>query len=163
MSDLEFIQRAQIFLKYKVKEEDEKRSASRWSKKNPEGHKKARKKYEKTAKGKAAISLVHYHRRKKIRNARSFLTSVERRLIGEFYINCPPGYEVDHIIPISKGGIHTLENLQYLTISENRRKSNKILKDEFLRMSSFQVLQLHMDEMRIFLECHIRRCYGPDK
>jgi len=49
------------------------------------------------------------------------------RAIQEFYLNCPIGYEVDHIIPISKGGLHTLENLQYLTISENRRKSNKIL------------------------------------
>lgn len=47
--------------------------------------------------------------------------------IQEFYLNCPKGYEVDHIIPISKGGLHTLENLQYLTVSENRRKSNKIL------------------------------------
>lgn len=47
--------------------------------------------------------------------------------LQEFYINCPPGYEVDHIIPISKGGLHTISNLQYLTISENRKKSNKIL------------------------------------
>lgn len=45
----------------------------------------------------------------------------------QFYINCPKGYEVDHIIPISKGGLHSIENLQYLTITENRRKSNKII------------------------------------
>ena len=45
----------------------------------------------------------------------------------QFYINCPTGYEVDHIMPISKGGLHSIENLQYLTISENRKKSNKIL------------------------------------
>ena len=44
-----------------------------------------------------------------------------------FYLNCPIGYEVDHIIPVSKGGLHCIENLQYLTISENRKKSNKIL------------------------------------
>ena len=49
--------------------------------------------------------------------------------IKEFYKNCPPGYEVDHIIPLSKGGLHTLTNLQYLTISENRRKSNKLIGD----------------------------------
>jgi len=47
--------------------------------------------------------------------------------IKEFYLNCPIGYEVDHIHPLSKGGLHTLENLQYLTIHENRKKSNKIL------------------------------------
>ena len=49
------------------------------------------------------------------------------KALQKFYLNCPPGYEVDHIIPISKGGAHSLENLQYLTKEENRRKSNKIL------------------------------------
>jgi hypothetical protein len=49
------------------------------------------------------------------------------KAIQQFYANCPEGYEVDHIIPLSKGGLHTLENLQYLTISENRKKSNKIM------------------------------------
>lgn len=48
-------------------------------------------------------------------------------LIREFYKNCPDGYEVDHIIPISKGGLHSISNLQYLTKTENRKKSNKIL------------------------------------
>lgn len=47
--------------------------------------------------------------------------------IQKFYLNCPVGHEVDHITPISKGGLHSLENLQYLTISENRKKSNKLL------------------------------------
>jgi transposase len=47
--------------------------------------------------------------------------------IQDFYANCPEGYEVDHIIPLSKGGLHSLPNLQYLTVSENRRKSNKIV------------------------------------
>jgi 5-methylcytosine-specific restriction endonuclease McrA len=51
----------------------------------------------------------------------------DRKAIREFYTNCPDGFEVDHIIPISKGGAHTLENLQYLLASENRRKSNRIL------------------------------------
>ena len=46
--------------------------------------------------------------------------------IQDFYANCPDGYEVDHIIPLSKGGLHSLSNLQYLTITENRKKSNKI-------------------------------------
>lgn len=48
------------------------------------------------------------------------------KALQQFYLNCPPGYEVDHIIPISKGGAHSLENLQYLTKEENRRKSNKL-------------------------------------
>lgn len=47
--------------------------------------------------------------------------------IKEMYRNCPEGYEVDHIIPISKGGLHHQDNLQYLTPDENKRKGNKIL------------------------------------
>lgn len=46
--------------------------------------------------------------------------------IKEIYMNCPVGFEVDHIIPISKGGQHHQDNLQYLTISENRSKGNKL-------------------------------------
>lgn len=36
-------------------------------------------------------------------------------------------YEVDHIIPISKGGKHHEDNLQILTAIENRKKYNKIM------------------------------------
>ena len=50
-----------------------------------------------------------------------------RIAIRDFYAACPKGWEVDHIIPISKGGLHTLENLQYLPMSENRRKGSKLV------------------------------------
>jgi hypothetical protein len=65
---------------------------------------------------------MRYHARKK------YNTPIGEDIskIKEFYKNCPDGYEVDHIIPLSKGGSHCLSNLQYLTISENRKKSNKI-------------------------------------
>ena len=46
--------------------------------------------------------------------------------LQEFYANCPNGYEVDHIVPISKGGLHSLSNLQYLPWLDNRRKSDKL-------------------------------------
>lgn len=48
--------------------------------------------------------------------------------IKEFYLQCPQGYEVDHIIPLQGdivSGLHVLNNLQYLTVSDNRSKSNK--------------------------------------
>ena len=47
--------------------------------------------------------------------------------IKQIYQNCPNGYEVDHVMPLSKGGRHHENNLQYLTIKENRKKGNRVL------------------------------------
>jgi 5-methylcytosine-specific restriction endonuclease McrA len=45
--------------------------------------------------------------------------------IKEIYTNCPDGYEVDHINPLSLGGLHHEDNLQYLPWRVNRSKSNR--------------------------------------
>lgn len=42
------------------------------------------------------------------------------------YKECPVGYEVDHIIPISKGGMHNEYNLCYLTREDNYLKRDKM-------------------------------------
>ena len=53
--------------------------------------------------------------------------SADKLKIKEIYANRPNGYEVDHIIPLSKGGKHHEDNLQYLLKSENRAKGSKII------------------------------------
>lgn len=64
-------------------------------------------------------------RKKKLRG-RTF--PEQRKAIEMFYQNCPEGYHVDHIVPITHplvSGLHVLANLQYLTASENSAKRNR--------------------------------------
>jgi hypothetical protein len=49
---------------------------------------------------------------------------INRKLIAEIYKACPKGYEVDHVLALSKGGMHHESNLQYLPALENRKKNN---------------------------------------
>ncbi len=71
-----------------------------------------------------------------------YYTSIRRRLmtvdqrcecctnkaLNEFYRMRPEGHHVDHIQPLSKGGMHCLSNLQYLTAAENLSKGDKVTK-----------------------------------
>ena len=75
-------------------------------------------------KGKYGYRNALYAKRVKQRT----LPNENLSIIKEFYIHCPIGYEVDHIVPLNGknvSGLHTITNLQYLKVSDNRRKSNK--------------------------------------
>jgi len=53
----------------------------------------------------------------------------ELHKISEFIAGCPPGFDVDHIIPLAGKnvcGLHVLENLQFLPKKENNSKYNKV-------------------------------------
>ena len=77
------------------------------------------------------IDKKHHQSKNKERQAkyrakelRKIHPTANRDKIKQIYKLCPEGYEVDHIIPLSLGGWHHEDNLQYLTKEENRRKSN---------------------------------------
>lgn len=61
----------------------------------------------------------------RMKGYRNFAPTADRNVMKEFYKNCPEGYEVDHVIPLSKGGLHHQDNLQYLIVKENRSKGNR--------------------------------------
>lgn len=55
-------------------------------------------------------------------------------LTGEIIdINRPDTYEFDHIIPVSRGGDNSLDNLQICTKKANRAKGN-LLPEEFINL-----------------------------
>jgi len=62
------------------------------------------------------------------------MTKEEWLKISDIYKKCRNitsdsgiSHDVDHIVPLSKGGLHHPDNLQILTSLENRRKYNKSL------------------------------------
>lgn len=85
---------------------------SNWQKENPEKLK----------------AIKAKRRSSKLNRTPAWLSTEESKAMSQFYLDCPVGYEVDHIIPLqgkTVSGLHVLANLQYLTVSQNRAKGNR--------------------------------------
>jgi len=83
-------------------------------------------------KNKQAYKARAYQRLQNIKRLTPF--DADKSKIQQFYIDAKTitlstgiKHEVDHIIPISKGGLHHQDNLQILTWLENRSKGTKII------------------------------------
>tara|TARA_R110001632_G_scaffold23527_1_gene66597 strand:- start:353 stop:790 length:438 start_codon:yes stop_codon:yes gene_type:complete len=83
-------------------------------------------KYNKTENGRSVRKFLEAKRR--VVKLQRTVFWADLKAIKEFYTNCPKGYHVDHIVPLqgtNVSGLHVLNNLQYLTKSQNLSKGNK--------------------------------------
>ena len=112
--------------------------AKAYAKEKPEVNRRARKRYYQRNTEKAKHRIRECQKKKPWKVA-WYLANRRMRLrdqscdhancpkqIKEFYKHRPDGFEVDHIVPLSKGGAHCIENLQYLTVSDNREKGARV-------------------------------------
>lgn len=97
-----------------------------WRKNNPEKLKEQRQRVKTKQNG--------YQQKRRALLKNQLPDNADLNLIQEFYIvaelktkETGIPHEVDHIIPISKGGLHHQNNLQVITRTENRSKGNKII------------------------------------
>lgn len=109
----------------KAHPEQRKAISRRWADKNKEYQLNYRRKWREANPelSRAQVSA----RRKKVRQATP--PWADLKAITEFYLNCPEGHHVDHVIPLRGklvSGLHTVENFQYLPAIENIKKGNKI-------------------------------------
>lgn len=73
---------------------------------------------------KAGVKASVYAYRARKRNA--IPADADLNLIKKIYESCPAGYQIDHIVPLSKGGLHHQDNLQYLPAKDNQSKNNRL-------------------------------------
>ena len=82
-----------------------------------------------TERGKAVNrAKVAKYKAAKLQRIPVWMTKDELNMMRLFYVKCPEGFDVDHIVPLqgrNVSGLHVLSNLQYLTKEENGRKANK--------------------------------------
>lgn len=78
--------------------------------------------YQQTEIGHASKRAAHAKRRA-LKKAATVCALADMELLKLIYLHCPEGYHVDHIIPLSKGGLHHPTNLQYLPAIINMQKS----------------------------------------
>lgn len=103
-----------------------------WDKSNAEYKVKYKREYQQEHK--ELYNSYNTDYRKKLKAQTPELSNREKKLIRKYYdlvksLNKSVGYigyHVDHIIPVSKGGIHHPNNMQILSAKDSMRKGNKI-------------------------------------
>lgn len=103
------------------------------------------KRYANTKSGREKIRKRNWYRHH-LRRC-SYSLSGCREEVEKFYDECPKGYTVDHIIPMTHDkvcGLHVPWNLQYLTRSDNSSKNNQF--DGTYENDSWTRIRIHCIE-----------------
>ena len=102
--------------------------AAQWTKNNPEKRKQIQHDYDKRTQPRKNARTAKY-RATKIQATPPWISQHQLDEIKRMYENCPPGFQVDHIIPLrgkDVRGLHVPWNLQYLPALENNKKGNRL-------------------------------------
>lgn len=111
--------------------ESERARAKKWRAENPELYRACQQAWRIKNQSRIKAYCGEYRAKKK----QAQPAWVCRKTLAEIYLNCPPGYHVDHIIPLKNKnvcGLHVPWNLQYLLPTENQSKKNKFNVDEHI-------------------------------
>lgn len=109
---------------YAENREREKQRTKAYRQANPEWYREIERRH-----NKAKVAKNARRRARKLQATLPWLTSGHLQQMKNMYLNCPDGYEVDHIYPLNHPlccGLHVPWNLQYLTAEQNRSKGNRL-------------------------------------
>lgn len=137
--------------------------SGKWIRENREKHREMVRNYSKTENGKQAALRRNSIRSTRYKELTKNLSFSEARSIKEFYNSRPENYEVDHIIPLSKGGLNHISNLQYLSKEDNRQKYNKIAKINEQQETALNILNEKGWASISFLQMKMKVTYQESK
>ncbi len=118
-------------LNYESNKDRAKKQARQWKLDNPDRMKEIRAKERQRPEIKAAVNEASKRRRNQ--KQAIHLTEGEKLFVQSYYLQAQElteatgiPHEVDHILPLVKGGLHAPWNLQVLTRYENRSKGGRL-------------------------------------
>ena len=118
-------------LDYQQNKEVHLERTSQYKRSHPEVNRESRRRWlqKEGSHGKHA-AYQNMRRATKLQATPRWLTQEHKEEMKQFYINCPEGFDVDHIVPLKSDivcGLHVPWNLQYLPSIENRSKGNRLV------------------------------------
>lgn len=92
-------------------------------------HKEARKKYRKEYYENNKEQYFNRANKRRAQKLNQTPDYANNQLINLIYKHCPKGYDIDHMTPLVKGGLHHESNLCYLPANVNRSKGSKTIEE----------------------------------